>query len=237
MITLYTSGAHFGLPDASPFVTKAEVLLKMARLEYQTAPMSFTKAPKGKVPYIGDGDRLLGDSLFIRRYIETAYKADFSGNYSPRELSFAWSVERMLEEHFYWLVVHERWAVDVNFDNGPRLFFKTAPALVRPLVIWMIRRRVSRALYAQGIGRHSSSERLILAKGDIDSLSELMGSNRYLLGDRICGADATVFSFLLGALCPVFVSDIRGLIEEKPALTAYVERMKGQFYPDFKFAA
>jgi len=32
MITLYTFGADFGLPDASPFVMKAELLLKMADL-------------------------------------------------------------------------------------------------------------------------------------------------------------------------------------------------------------
>jgi hypothetical protein len=32
MITLYTFGPYFGLPDPSPFVLKAEILLKMAEL-------------------------------------------------------------------------------------------------------------------------------------------------------------------------------------------------------------
>ena len=36
MITLYTFGPAFGLPDPSPFVMKAEVLLKMAGLPYRT---------------------------------------------------------------------------------------------------------------------------------------------------------------------------------------------------------
>jgi len=36
MITLYSFGPGFGLPDPSPFVTKAEVLLKMAELPYRT---------------------------------------------------------------------------------------------------------------------------------------------------------------------------------------------------------
>jgi Glutathione S-transferase N-terminal domain len=51
MITLYTFGPAFGLPDPGPFVTKAEVLLKMAGLPYQTDPAGFRRAPKGKLPY------------------------------------------------------------------------------------------------------------------------------------------------------------------------------------------
>ena len=35
MITLRTFGPYFGLPDASPFVIKAMLLLKFAGLEYQ----------------------------------------------------------------------------------------------------------------------------------------------------------------------------------------------------------
>jgi hypothetical protein len=34
MITLYTFGPYFGLPDGSPFVLKAMLLLKLAGLEY-----------------------------------------------------------------------------------------------------------------------------------------------------------------------------------------------------------
>ena len=34
MITLYTFGPYFGLPDGSPFVVKAMLLLKFAGLAY-----------------------------------------------------------------------------------------------------------------------------------------------------------------------------------------------------------
>ena len=50
MITLYNFGPAFGLPDPSPFVMKVEVLLKMAKLPYQTDSAGFSKAPKGKDP-------------------------------------------------------------------------------------------------------------------------------------------------------------------------------------------
>lgn len=50
MIALYTFGPGFGLPDPSPFVMKAEVLLKMAKLPYRTDTTGFAKAPKGQAP-------------------------------------------------------------------------------------------------------------------------------------------------------------------------------------------
>jgi hypothetical protein len=66
MITLYIAGPNFGLPDPSPLVTKAEVLLKMSGVTYRTEVASFRKAPKGKIPYFEDVGRLFGDSTFLR---------------------------------------------------------------------------------------------------------------------------------------------------------------------------
>jgi hypothetical protein len=77
MITLYTFGPAFGLPDPSPFVTKAEVLLKMAGLLYRTDTKGLSKAPKGKLPYIRDGEDIVADSTFIRLHLEKRYSIDF----------------------------------------------------------------------------------------------------------------------------------------------------------------
>src|SRR5215471_11575809 len=77
MITLYTFGPAFGLPDPSPFVTKAEVLLKMAGLAYQTDLTGFRRAPKGKLPYIDDDGERIADSTFIRWHLEKKYGVDF----------------------------------------------------------------------------------------------------------------------------------------------------------------
>ncbi len=73
MITLYSFGPGFGLPDPSPFVTKAEVLLKMAGLPYRVDTGGFNKAPKGKLPYIEDNGEMIADSTFIRWHLEKKY--------------------------------------------------------------------------------------------------------------------------------------------------------------------
>jgi len=109
MITLYSFGPGFGLPDPSPFVTKAEVLLKMAELPYRSDTTGFKKAPKGKLPYIDDGGEIISDSTFIRWHLERKYNIDFDRGLLAEQRSIAWAFEKMMEDHLYWAVVHARW--------------------------------------------------------------------------------------------------------------------------------
>jgi len=142
MITLYSFGPGFGLPDPSPFVTKAEVLLKMAELPYRSDTTGFKKAPKGKLPYIDDGGEIISDSTFIRWHLERKYNIDFDRGLSAEQRSIAWAFEKMMEDHLYWVVVHARWMDDLNFAGGPATFFRGVPAPIRPLVVAMIRRQL-----------------------------------------------------------------------------------------------
>ncbi len=61
MITLYTFGPHFGLPDGSPFVTKAMLLLKLAGLPFAEDRGGYGRAPKCKLPYIEDDGEIVAD--------------------------------------------------------------------------------------------------------------------------------------------------------------------------------
>jgi len=232
MITLYTFGPAFGLPDPSPFVTKAEVLLKMASLPYRMDTKGFGKAPKGKLPYIRDGEDIIADSTFIRLHLEKRYNIDFDKGLSPKERGLAWAVEKLCEDHLYWLLVYERWAEDANFKRGPAKFFDAAPAPVRPFVKWFIRRQVKRALHGQGSGRYSESERAILADRTFASLSAILGDQPYIMGEKPCGADATVFAFVLGALCPVFGAGMRTSAESHTNLKDYCARLNRQYYQE-----
>lgn len=72
VITLYIFGPMFGLADASPFVTKGLVLMKMSGLALSTDTNGFMKAAKGKLPYVnGNGNgTIVADSAFIRFHVE-----------------------------------------------------------------------------------------------------------------------------------------------------------------------
>ncbi len=51
------------------------------------------------------------------------------------------------------------------------------------------------------------------------------------MGDRPCGADATVFSFVAHWLAPAFVTPVRTAAETHPNLVAYRDRMLRHYFP------
>ncbi|MDE2384774.1 MAG: glutathione S-transferase family protein [Alphaproteobacteria bacterium] len=234
MLELHVFGPYFGLPDGSPFCIKALVLMEMAGLPFETRRMSFKEAPKGKAPYLKDGGKLIADSHFIQNHLETAHGVDFTGGYSADKLATGWAVARMMEEHMYFLSMNIRWLRDENFWKGPYQFFAPAPAPIRPLIARIVRKKVAKTHHLQGLGRHTAEERLQLAKGDLAAVEALLSKNRFLLGDKPCGADASAFAFIWAAECPYFTSEIGDYIRSRPVLVNYLRQMQERYFPDYK---
>ena len=95
MITLYGFGPGFGLPEISPYVTKTEVQLKMAGLDYRKQRTMPADAPKGQLPWIEDGGERIGDSTFIRAHLERRHGVDFDEGLTSRQRAAAWALERI----------------------------------------------------------------------------------------------------------------------------------------------
>lgn len=233
MITLYTFGPAFGLPDPSPFVVKADVLLKMSGIDYSIDnTVIFKKSPKGKLPYIEDNGRFIGDSTFIRWHLEQKYHFDFDKHLSAQAKGIAWSVERLLEDNLYWMLVGIRWCDDANFARGPAIFFSKVPWLIRGLVKKIMRRQVAKSMKVHGVGLHSQQDILAIATKNIEAIAVILGDKPYLMGDAPCGADATCFAFIDGLLCPHFETPIRTVIEKHANLVNYAKRLRTQYYPE-----
>jgi glutathione S-transferase len=192
MITLYTFGPMFGLPDPSPFVLKAMLLLKMAGLDYVEDCNGFRNAPKGKLPFIDDDGQKVPDSTFIRLHIEKKYGFDYDAGLTPEQKAIGWMIEKTVEDHLYFLGAAERWMDDDNFAKGPARFFEAAPPPLRPLLRYMIRGKVRKVLHGQGLYRHSAEERRELARRGLSAASTLLGDKPFAFGDEPHGADATL---------------------------------------------
>ncbi len=235
MITLYTFGPMFGLPDPSPFVMKALVLMKMSGLPFKTeagGAKALGKAPKGKLPFINDDGKIIADTTFIRFHLEQKHGFDFDKGLTPEQRATGWAFEKMCENHLYFAGTDARWMNDENFNKGPRQFFNGAPALMRPLIIAKVRRDVKRTLHGQGMGRHTRADIELLAARDLDAIAAQLGDKNFLFGDEPHGADATVFAFVNSALCPLFETGILTSARKHGNLTAYAKRGMARWFPE-----
>jgi glutathione S-transferase len=236
MITLYGFGAGFGLPEISPFVTKAEVQLKMACLPYRKERAMPPASPKGQLPYIEDEGERIADSTFIRAHIERKYGFDFDAGLDREGRAQAWAFERMIEHHVYWALVGARWVDPENFAKGPAHFFDGAPEDRREQLRENAQFRVAENYLLSGLGRHAPDDDVALALRSVLALSVQLGDKPYLMADRPVGADATAFGALAGILTPFFASGLRTEVEKFDNLTVYVQRMMRNYYPEFAWS-
>jgi glutathione S-transferase len=236
VIILYGFGPGFGLPEISPFVTKTEVQLKMAGLPYRKERARPTASPKGQLPFVEDEGEAIADSTFIRAHLEGKYGFDFDAPLSLQDRARAWAFERLIEHHLYWAMVGARWVDPENFAKGPAHFFDAAPEHLRERLREDAQFRVAENYLLSGLGRHAPDEDIDLAVRSLFALSVQLGDKPYVMGNSPCGTDATAFGALAGILTPFFSSQLRERTERFENLTAYVDRMMQQYYPDFAWA-
>lgn len=231
MIKLYQFPPMWGLPNPSPFCLKLETYLRMAGLPYE-APRkaNLRNAPKGKMPYIEDQGKVIADSGLIIEYLKKTYGDKLDAHLNPLEKSQAVAFTRLMEEDLYWCAVHSRWIDDHNWEIVKQAFFSFLPPPLRQIVPPLIRSKVRKSLYAQGMGRHSPEEISQIGIRDLTALSNFLGDKPFFMGSQPTTLDAVAYGFLPNLLWTPFESPMKEYAQTKPNLVAYCERMKQRYY-------
>jgi glutathione S-transferase len=232
LILFQPHGRYWGMPNLSPFGTKLETYLRMAKWPYETRPADFRKAPKGKVPYVQLDGKLVGDSQLVMETLEARR--------SPEQQLDAWlndhqravghAVRRMLDEGTYFVLVQMRWVTDENWPTiRPIIAEQVGPAKI---ILPLIRRSVRKANRTQGIGRHTPQEVDQIGIADLTALARIIGDNHWLLGDRPSTYDASAYAFVEGIAGPPIASKVRDYLLAEPRLTGYRERVRAALWSD-----
>ena len=228
MIDLYSFAPLWGLADISPFVTKVDAYLRLAELPYKMVPFSmesFTAAPKGKLPYIVDGDETIADSSFIVDYLKKKYSDPLDAKLSPSERAAGHAIKRMLEENFYWVIVAERWRDTKTAVEQYPVMVGQPPEFVKAVVDSLLGE-----LHGHGMGRHNADEVENIGKADLMALSDFLGENPYLLGQEPRSYDATAYSFVAHTIQPDYDSRMKRFIKTLPNLMQYWDRLNSRLY-------
>jgi glutathione S-transferase len=233
MIELFQFAPAFNVSSPSPFCVKLELLLKMASIPYKNRyDADVRKAPKAKLPYITiDGKQTIADSELILRHLKDSGQFKMDEWLSAAQKAQCIAVTRLVEDHLYWLLVNDRW---LNDDVWPTLrdnFFAGLPPVVKSIVPGLVRKQIRKTLYAHGLGRHSREELKFFAEKDIEALDVLLGVKPYMMGERICSIDATVYGIAACIYYPDFDTPFKRVALAHPNLAAYCDRITARFFP------
>lgn len=231
MLKLYQFAPHWNLPSASPFCVKLETYLRLAHIPYEVVILADPrKAPKGKLPFIEDKGNKIADSSLIIDYIKQTYGDEIDTHLNDEQRATALAFQRMIEEHLYWTLVYSRWVDPEGWELIKPTYFKTMPKLIRKFVPELIRRRVIKTLYAQGLGRHNKTEIYQMGCSDIKAIAALLGDNTYFFNNKASSLDAIVYAFIASILYAPIDSPLKNCIKNLPNLVCFCEHIKTQYY-------
>ena len=227
--TLYGWGPMFGLPGASPFVMKTDIQLQLLGVTFERAIANLDSVKKHKAPYVMHEGQVVEDSTFIRDYFEKKLGRDLDQGLNAEQRGVAWATERMLEDRLVFVVSHERWMEDDNFQRGPAQFFAGVPEAMRAQVIRETRDSMRAMLVRHGIGRHSREERMWLASRDIAAVAAVLGDKPFMFGSAPTALDASAFGILTSCATRFFDSPLPDLVARHDNLAPYLARIESRY--------
>lgn len=237
MVIVYTFSSAWDAVDLSPFVLKLLTWMRMTGVAHRAERGDIRKAPKRKLPYIDDGERLLGDSsLIIEHLLAKGVASPLAGDaLSPVDAAIATAFKGMIECELYFVIVYSRWIHPHGFRTySPVLKEAIArmgvPRLFTGLALWYLRRQMVRQLYQQGMGRHEPSVVLAKGKRQVDAIAAYLGDKAYFMGDEPATIDATVFAFVDSLTNTPLFPELTEHVERHDNLVRYRKRMRDRYW-------
>ena len=221
MITLYQFPPVWGR-NVSPFTLKLETWLRLAGIPYQTvAVRNPGQSPKGKLPYIRDGEALIADSSIIIEHLKRTRGVDPDAGLDPLERADALAFQRLLEEHLYFILAYSRWFDPDGWRTVMPALFGAIPPGARQVVAAMVRRKVRRDLKGQGLGRHRRDELYAMARGDLEALATRLDDGPFFFRERPGTLDAVAYGCLANLLLVPVETELKRIGQEFPNLRAF----------------
>ena len=222
-----------GGPDVlnySPPCMKVEIWLRIAGLSYEAKQAArladLRRAPKGKLPYIVDGNDVVADSEIIISFLSRKYAVDLDRDLTLQQKAISRALERMLDEHTYWCLVYLRYVDPKDWADYRRaLRANSESAFLRAFCSVALRPRISRYLWAQGMGRHTAEEVCGRLAQDWDVLSDTLGEKEFLMGRRPTTIDACAYAYIANMRRGPVSGRAKALLNRYSTLLDYAKRM------------
>jgi hypothetical protein len=194
MLTLYSYPELFGVADNNPFGLKVYAFMKLCRLSFRHEHvLDASKAPRGQLPYLVDGEAIIGDSDAIIDHLISSRGLDIDAALTQSQRDTSLMVRRLLDD-LYWVTSYLRWKDDRFWPQFRDAMLNQHPD-IRAEALEKAREYNSQRYYFQGIGRYPPQNVYARGIADLGVLANLIPKEGYAFGGRPCSIDAAIYGF------------------------------------------
>lgn len=213
--------------NISPFTLKLESWLTLAKVPFEiVATMNPKAGPKGKIPFIEDGDQKIGDSSLIIEHLARTRGVDLDHGLDAHARAEALALQRLFEDHLYFIGSYSRWIDPEGWQTVKPALFASIPPGARDLLGALVRRKVRRDLIGQGILRHAPDEIYAMAAADLEAVSVLLDDGPFFFRGRPHTIDCTAYGFLANILLVPVETELKRIAARFANLRQFCQAME-----------
>ncbi len=171
MLTLYSYPPLFGVADNNGYGLKVYAFLKLAGVPFMHEHIfDASKAPRGQLPYIVDGNDTVGDSGTILAWLIGKYRLTIDAALTQAERTQDLLTSRMLDD-LYWVMSYSRWKDERYWPQFRDALKREHPQLSDEGLMKAKEFNAQRYYYA-GIGRFDPDAAMARGLADLAAIAD-----------------------------------------------------------------
>jgi glutathione S-transferase len=195
MLTLYSYPPLFGVADNNGYGLKVYAFLKLAGVPFAHEHIfDASKAPRGQLPYIVDGNDTVGDSGTILTWLTGKYRLNIDAALTQAQRTQDLLTTRMLDD-LYWVMSYSRWKDERYWPRFRDALKREHPQLSDEGLMKAREFNAQRYYYA-GIGRFDPEAAMARGLADLAAIADLIPGYGYVHGDTPSSIDAALYGFI-----------------------------------------
>ena len=196
MLTLYSYPTLFGVADNNGYGLKVFAFLRLAGVRFRHEHIvDASKAPRGQLPYIVDGNDTVGDSQAILAFVTQKYRLTIDAALKPMQRTTNILINRLLDD-LYWVMSYSRWQDERFWPAFRAALLREHPELTDESLT-KAKAFNHQRYYYQGIGRFDPDAAMARGVADLEALAALLPTpGGYIHGEAPTSIDAAIYGFI-----------------------------------------
>ena len=117
---------------------------------------------------------------------------DLDKHLTTEQKAIAEAFRRMTEEHLYWTGVYNSFVDSLSKPFMTKAMFDGMPTEQAEAILLCCRKTQKKEMYGHGIGRHTQADIYVFGKGDLDAISNYLGTKHYFFGEELTSIDVAI---------------------------------------------